>query len=213
MREGSRSRPRPAPAADADGADRTLPTVDERGQTVQDFAIGTSVFLLTIAFVFAFVPTLFTPFESEVAPGLESQADRVADAMVANGSVDGRPNHLTARGVQKAIRPDPDGDDSGYGTEEALQQRYGLPETSQINVTVTPMPPDESGADDFITAPSGFLSGLEPGLDDQLAAGDTYRGQPAATVSRIVVVEGVPECDPDDPSDPGQACRLTVRVW
>ena len=35
---------------------------DERGQTALDFAIGMAVFLLAVAFVFAFIPTMFDPF-------------------------------------------------------------------------------------------------------------------------------------------------------
>ncbi len=35
---------------------------ERRGQTTLDFAIGTSVFLLTVAFVVMYAPTLFDPF-------------------------------------------------------------------------------------------------------------------------------------------------------
>lgn len=186
---------------------------DDRGQTVQDFAIGASVFLLTIAFVFAFIPTLFTPFEDDVAAGLGSQASRTAASIVDNGSIDGRSNWMTQSSAQEAIVPDENGDGT-YGASEDLQNKYDLPETSQVNVTVTPMPPDDESIID------GDLTTLPiPIGDDDLASGDEFRDRPAATVSRIVVVEGVPECDPQidaDTSEPGtqgQACRMTVRIW
>ncbi len=188
--------PSPHPEARLDAGDR--------GQTVQDFAIGASVFLLTIAFVFAFIPTLFTPFEDSIAPGLDSQASRTAAAIVDQGSIDGRSNHMTATGAQDAILPNPSG--GPPGESEDLQNEYDLPETSQVNVTVTPMPPDD---DTVLGLPSGAT----------LGSGNEFRGRPAATVSRIVVIEGVPECDPtidSDTSEPGfqgQACRLTVRIW
>lgn len=178
-------RPAPHPEARLD--------TDDRGQTVQDFAIGASVFLLTIAFVFAFIPTLFTPFEDEIAPGLESQASRTAAGIVDNGSIDGRSNWMTGMSAESAI--------SAGGSGNDLQNAYDLPVTSQVNVTVTPMPPGDET----------ILSNPMTGTD--LASGDEFRGRPAATVSRIVVIQGVPECDPTTNPDAGMACRLTVRIW
>ncbi len=163
----------------------------DRGQTVQDFAIGASVFLLTVAFVFAFVPTLFTPFENDRAAGLESQASRTAAAIVDQGSIDGRSNWMTDSSAVSAI--------SAGGTGTDLQDKYDLPTTSQVNVTVTPMP---SGNDTILTAPGGAL-----------ASGDEFRDRPSATSSRIVVIQGVPACDPTTDPSAGMACRLTVRVW
>jgi len=188
---------RPAPASAPNARPRPRPrhgtrlAPDDRGQTVQDFAIGASVFLLTIAFVFAFIPTLFTPFEDNIAPGLESQASRTAAAIVDNGSIDGRQNWMTESSAQSAI------DTGGSGAD--LQNTYDLPETSQVNVTVTPMSPDDA----TVVSDSGV----------DYASGDTFRDRPAATVSRIVVIQGVPECDPTTNPDAGMACRLTVRIW
>ncbi|GGM65604.1 hypothetical protein J2752_000276 [Halarchaeum rubridurum] len=50
----------------------------DRAQTTLDFAAGVSVFLLTVIFVFAFVPSLLAP---ATAPGAGNGvvADRVAD--------------------------------------------------------------------------------------------------------------------------------------
>jgi hypothetical protein len=187
-------------------AARRLPTTArrgrDRGQTVQDFAIGASVFLLTIAFVFVFIPTLFTPFEDEVDPGLDSQVDRVASAIVDEGSIDGKPNRMTNSTAEAAIIA------TGSGAD--LQNAYGLPSTSQVNVTVTPIDPDED--DTVVTIFVGT------GTETELASGDVYEDRPAATASRIIVIEGLPECDPAVDASPadgvqGQACRLTVRVW
>ena len=194
----------PAPGRSARRVDaaRRLPTTArrgrDRGQTVQDFAIGASVFLLTIAFVFVFIPTLFTPFEDEVDPGLDSQVDRVASAIVDNGSIDSKPNRMTNSTAEAAIVAPGNGAD--------LQDAYGLPSTSQVNVTVRPIDPNE---DDTIVTISGGT---------ELASGDVYKDRPAATASRIIVIEGLPECDPAVDASPadgvqGQACRLTVRVW
>jgi hypothetical protein len=194
---------RTPPPATARGADTQPPARPaDRAQTVQDFAIGASVFLLTIAFVFAFIPTLFTPFDSNVAPGLDAQADRVGDAIVTDAAVDGKPNWLDRDETLDALELT-----SGSGTGDELQTAYGLPSTSQVNVTVTPMRLEEE--DDPITDGG-----------DTFAAGDQYRDRSAATVSRIVVIQGVDDCDPtlDADGNPsngkqGKACRMTIRIW
>ncbi|MFC7234481.1 DUF7287 family protein [Halosegnis marinus] len=51
-----------------------------RGQTTLDFAVGVSVFLLTVGFVFLFVPSVFAPFE--VVQGTPVTADRAATHLV-----------------------------------------------------------------------------------------------------------------------------------
>ena len=50
----------------------------ERAQTTIDFAIGIGLFLLVVAFVVAFVPTIFTPFQSTQGP---QTADRIATSL------------------------------------------------------------------------------------------------------------------------------------
>jgi hypothetical protein len=49
-----------------------------RGQTTVDFAVGMGVFLLAVAFVFAFVPTTFVPFSGDDGRQMVL-ADRTAD--------------------------------------------------------------------------------------------------------------------------------------
>ena len=53
----------------------------DRGQTTLDFAVGITVFLITTAFVFTFIPGMLDPFTG----GLEEEtvaANRVADSLV-----------------------------------------------------------------------------------------------------------------------------------
>ena len=54
-----------------------------RGQTTLDFAIGTSVFLLTVVFVVAYAPTLFDPFAGGTGADL-LVADRAATSLSAD---------------------------------------------------------------------------------------------------------------------------------
>ncbi|MFO8115196.1 MAG: hypothetical protein R6U01_07520 [Halorubrum sp.] len=54
---------------------------DDRAQTPIDFAVGASVFLLTLGFVIAFVPTVFDPFAG-AATASPALSDRVAAGLV-----------------------------------------------------------------------------------------------------------------------------------
>lgn len=56
----------------------TPPLDDDRGQTLHDFAIGMTIFLLVLGYVFAFVPGLFDPFATEV-DSTAIEVDRTAD--------------------------------------------------------------------------------------------------------------------------------------
>lgn len=53
-------------------------TLDARGQTLHDFAIGMTVFLLVLGYVLAFVPGLFSPFSPET-DSTAIRVDRTAD--------------------------------------------------------------------------------------------------------------------------------------
>ena len=49
---------------------------DDRGQTVQDYAIGISVFLLTVAIVLSTgLPTVLAIFEDDTRGNIDAQAD------------------------------------------------------------------------------------------------------------------------------------------
>jgi hypothetical protein len=156
-----------------------------RAQTAQDFAVGISIFLLTVGFIFAFVPNLLTPFDTDVGTEQQAQADRVATIVTGEITFDGEANVI-----------DPSETDYfgasglGNGGLEPIQNETGLPFTARINVTVSPI-----GQDGPISEGGTTLS-----------AGPEFRqSQPAASATRVVVLEGNPDCDP--------GCELTVRVW
>lgn len=161
---------------------------DERAQTNQDFAVGISIFLLTTAFVFAFIPTIFTPFDSDVQNSDITQSNRAASAFVDNHSVERKPTTLNATAVEGFF-------DAGNGGD-ALRKLYSLPTTSQINVTVR----TQNGS--VIHSIGGT----------KFARGDRYRDQPSASTSRIVTFDEGNVCSPE-PSNDQSACRLLVRVW
>jgi hypothetical protein len=155
----------------------------DRAQTNQDFAIGISVFLLTTAFVFAFIPSIFAPFNSEVDNSEVSQADRVASAFLDNYSVSDQPGTLNAARTEWFFDNGTDGDE--------LRDRYDLPVVAQVNVTVR----TQNGS--VIRDRNGVT----------LARGDDYSGEPAASSSRIVSFDDDSVCSPEP------SCRLVVRVW
>jgi hypothetical protein len=162
---------------------------ETRAQTVQDFAVGASVFLLTVGFVFAFVPSLFTPFESQVGAAAESQADATATAMVTDLSEPGQPGRFDETATARLMEM----------SDDQLRNRYGLPRTAQLNVTLQPTASSGPVELDTTNAPA--------------AAGDAYYDRPAASVTRVVVVEGESDCDPATGDAEDSACRLIVRVW
>lgn len=69
----------------------------DRGQTVIDYTIGISVFLLVVAFVFAFAPSLTTPFTGDSTDAVVV-SDRAVDRLAHDLLVDdpARPTVLNA---------------------------------------------------------------------------------------------------------------------
>lgn len=60
--------------------------MNERGQTTIDFAIGTSVFLGAVVLAFAFMPSMFAPFETDTGAEFVV-ADRAADRLSSDALV------------------------------------------------------------------------------------------------------------------------------
>ena len=158
-------------------------SLGERGQTTQDFAVGIGVFILAVAFVFSFLPSILTPFDSSVSGGQTAQADRVADRVVHEVSTeDGPETELDGDEFEAFVA-----DDAGLADRVGIredQARY-----DRINVSLEPL--NESRQ-----------------LGDDWSVGDEYDDQSAASSARIVTFagdRGPAECDP--------ACRLVVRMW
>lgn len=69
---------------------------DARGQTTIDFGIGVSLFLMTIVFIFLFIPSMFTPFVSDQSATIT--ADRTADALATDLFMSGDDGQYTLDG-------------------------------------------------------------------------------------------------------------------
>lgn len=178
--------------------DRTVSIgLRERGQTTQDFAVGIGVFMLAIAFVFSFVPSMLSPYDS--GGGESAQADRVAAAILENVTdEDGPRNHVNGSAFDDRIA---DHNSTELATDLGLRSTSSLA-VDRVNVSLESV----NQSSDLSRADRHVLGG-----------GDPYDGsQSAAAGARIVSADlsdlapARPSIDEDD-CDP--ACRLVVRVW
>jgi len=168
---------------------------DERAQTVQDFAVGISIFLLVVGAVFLMFPTLFTPYEQAIADeGPDSQADRIAMLIADNVSDDEATNELTAEEINHWFG----------GGENDLRAAANVSSTTRVNVTMTTLETDRED-------PIGLEDGNAEIEAIEAAAGPSPEGSDTATAARIVTVGDSDWIDDSADADP--AYRLIVRVW
>ncbi|TYL37688.1 hypothetical protein CV102_15230 [Natronococcus pandeyae] len=165
-------------------------SLSDRGQTTQDFAIGIGVFLLSIAFVFSYIPSLTTPFDSPAGGAETAQADRIADRLVHSLS-------------DSADRNEIDG--------ERFVATYANDDEDE-NVTALGLRATDDAVFDHVSVRLETLDGNETEHDGTAMAAETtaYDDQSAASSARIVTLDD--EFDLDDYDDE-PAYRLVVRVW
>jgi hypothetical protein len=106
--------------------ERRIGSQRSRGQTPEDFYIGISVFLVTVAFVLVLFPSFLTPFVSGVDANEAARADTVASSLVSNLSIDGEPNTLNATELRSVLGK----------SDRQFQRRYGLTATTSVNISV-----------------------------------------------------------------------------
>jgi hypothetical protein len=132
----------------------------ERGQTQQDFAVGVSVFLLAMIFVFAYLPTTLAVGDAAVEQGSYT-ADRLSGAIYGNVSDADDAGQLNVTRTREFF--------TAHDNSAALRANYSLASTTNANVTLETL--------------GGVVVdvGGEPA-----AAGDVYAEQVGATATRIV---------------------------
>jgi hypothetical protein len=96
-----------------------------RAQTTMDFAVGVSVFLLTVAFAVAFVPGVITPF-ADVDAGDPVTANRVADDLAGD--------RLAAPDAPYDL--DEDATAAFFDGDAGLTDRLSLRSYTSVNVTL-----------------------------------------------------------------------------
>ena len=173
-----------------------------RGQTTQDFVVGIGVFLLAVAFVFSYVPSLITPYAS-YGGGESAQADRIAATVVDDLSENpDRPNHL-----------------NGSAFVETYEGVDSFDLAADLGLRAT----DTNAIDRVNVSLERTNQSLDRADRRVVSGGDAYTGQDAASSARIVTVD-FDEVDEnllnlllggsesvDEACEP--SCRLVVRVW
>nr|WP_083912370.1 hypothetical protein [Natronolimnohabitans innermongolicus] len=160
----------------------------ERGQTTQDFAIGIGVFILAIAFVFSFLPTVLTPYDSSVTGAETAQADRLADRAVEDlSAASDEPNTIDGTLFQDAyVEAD----------DDTLVERLGYREVG-----------------DGVSVRLEYLNGSTMANQTAWEAGSVYENQSAASSARLVRVSDLGALEETDPPNCAPTCRLVVRTW
>lgn len=105
-----------------------------RGQTTLDFAIGVTIFLVVILFVFGFVPGILEPFNvsGEEEPAL---SNRIADSLVEDKLTDNREPYVLDRYCAVEFFNGTAPADCNYdGT--TLEGQFNLSSTQRANVTI-----------------------------------------------------------------------------
>jgi hypothetical protein len=137
----------------------------DRAQTQQDFAVGVSVFLLGVFFVFTFVPTTIAPTGADT----ESSAyvsDRLAESVLEDISDPAEANTVDREALGQFFLT--------HNTTSELRANYSLERTTQANVTL------ETLEGTTVQAPTGNYS---------LTAGEEFPGGVGVSQARIVRVD------------------------
>lgn len=111
----------------------------DRGQTLNDYAIGMSVFLMTVAFVFMQVPALMGPFTGAPDPGMTVKAQQTSSMLVENylagNQYSDQPSTLDEE-CTKAFFAGNDAASCPYNGEE-LTDAFGLQDHRSTRIVIT----------------------------------------------------------------------------
>lgn len=112
----------------------------ERGQTLPDFAVGIAIFLLTIAFIFVFIPELTLPFESQEQPVVAERAATTLDNHLL--ATEGSPSELNETCTLAFFLDD----EANCSTlpDEPVTEQLGIASVYSVNVTLRDAPSDAS---------------------------------------------------------------------
>jgi hypothetical protein len=188
-----------------------------RGQTTLDFAVGVSIFLVVVAFVVGFVPTMLEPFDGGTQEETAA-SDRLADQLVTDLLVeDADTPYVLDRGCVVAFFALENSDGDPTDDEDAYRDNDDVVRSDLYDVTGSDI---DTGACNFDVGDGVFerMAVADAGYDVRV----TLRGQADAdTGAGILCVDvnedGVntvpdrddPIIDTDDPYDSGSRCDMT----
>ncbi|WP_276300706.1 DUF7287 family protein [Halorussus lipolyticus] len=179
-----------------------------RAQTTLDFAIGMSVFLLTVAFVVSFLPGMFQPFDAgdgdEIVAG-----DRVANQLS---------RRLLAGGVEPFVLGDscttsffalagPPAESSPPDCRfdgTTLQERLGLADDANVNVRLVGEDADGDGDPDLLCDDGTGI--IDEETDQSCATTFAAGGTPPDETGSVVVARRVVSIQ-------NREATLLVRMW
>lgn len=163
----------------------TRPDASDRGQTTPDFLVGVTIFLVTVAFVVAFVPQLLAPYQDQDhAPVSERVAGTLAGSLLADAEQPGTLNETCTI----AFLTQTGGGDCPFDTSASVTDQVGVESWYGVNVTLSR---DVTGgpAPETLCADAGSVGACGT---DRLAVGPSIPGdhRAVATAQRTVVVDG-----------------------
>jgi len=194
---------------------------DTLGQTTIDFAIAMGVFLIAVAFVFTFIPSLTTPFV-EGNQDTSVTADRVASHLSEGGLGDPADPFVLNDTCTEVFFNESTADSEipsncGY-SGESLDERVGVDgDRLNVNVTIEHVDPDAPVDDRFRTVCHNSTQGViihedngSSNCDTEFEVGEAPTHQASVVAPRRIVTipgcefgSGVQSCD----------ATLKVRVW
>ncbi|MFD1512234.1 DUF7287 family protein [Halomarina rubra] len=155
----------------------------DRGQTTLDFAIGVSVFLLAVAFVFSFIPGMVQPFADSGQEDM-TVSNRLADRLATDVLTSGEPYILDKSCTMSFFEEDAPADVPNYCAFEGggVEDVLALDLRTNVHVSLT-----------------GDLN--DDGTEESYTAGDSIPASGSTTTAtRRVTVDGTPT-------------KLVVKVW
>lgn len=178
---------------------------DGRAQTTLDFAIAMGVFLLAVAFVFTFIPSLTSPF----IDGNQEQsaiADRVASNLVEGSLADPNEPYILNTTCTTGFFGQDDSaavNGCGYDTDNgAYRHRIGVSERPKINISLVQIDEETRDQSTLCYDDAGETVVTVDGSCDT-----PYRiGADPETAESITVARRVVSID-------GRDATLFVRVW
>lgn len=173
----------------------------DRAQTVLDFVVGMSVFLVAVGFTFAFIPSLLEPYavgEGATVIVAERGAARLAESSLAGAGSTATLSHACTFAFFDGTDPktaENQSDCVWTANAADLHAELGVADFRGLNLTVT-----RNGTVRTLDSDGGTVA---------MRAGPTPpRDRSVASASRIVAI--------DVDSDDGvgrETHRLTLRVW
>jgi len=180
-----------------------------RAQTTLDFAIGMSIFLITVAFVLSFSTGITEPF-ADTDQAHTVTADRVADALAGGMLGDHEEPSVLDDECTTAFFGGPDPGDCNFDPGNALKVRVGLEgrpsgTEPELNVTVRGNLTNDADGADVLCWDDGDQVVVEADnadCDDRYTAGPT----PPTDTGSVVVARRMVSIN-------GIDATVLVRVW